>query len=147
MNIAIEEHFHLTEKIQRELTDIYPKIFESFNEKNFFKKFTYHSQFFILMAYVDQRPVGFKIGYGQDPELFYSWTGGVLPQFRKMGIANTLMVKQHEWCKQNGYSIIETRTRNKFPEMIALNMKFNFQIVGTFTDTDKSPKIILRKAL
>lgn len=127
------------------LSEIYLEIFESWKREKFFEKFNFHSQFLILIAYWDGRPAGFKIGYGQDNELFYSWTGGVHPSYRKRGIAETLMQKQHEWCVQNKYKVIETRTRNKFPDMIKLNLKHQFQIVGTFTDTDKEPKIILRK--
>lgn len=134
-------------KIKEDVLEIYPQIFESFNAEKIISKFNYHSQFLILMAYFNEQPAGFKIGYGQDSELFYSWTGGVHPNFRKRGIAEALMQKQHEWCRKKNYKVIETRTRNKFPEMINLNLKHQFQIVGTFTDTDKEPKIILRKTI
>lgn len=143
----IESHLNLTEKLQVEIEELYPKIFESFNNEKFFKKFSYHSKFLLLAAYEGERLVGFKFGYAQDPDLFYSWTGGVHPDHRKKGIATELMKAQHDWCKKNGVKIIETRTRNKFPNMISLNMKFGFHIVGSFTDTDQRPKIILRKEL
>ena len=35
----------------------------------------------ILVAYIGARAVGFKVGY-QKEETFYSWMGGVLPEFR-----------------------------------------------------------------
>lgn len=135
----------LTAEIEAQLCELYPLIFSSWNPEKFFDKFNYHSQFLILIAYWNDKCVGFKIGYGQDCELFYSWTGGVHPDYRKRGIAEALMKKQHEWCRINNYSIIETRTRNKFPEMIQLNFKHDFKIVGTFIDVDQEPKIILRK--
>jgi len=38
----------------------------------------------ILVAYIDNQAVGFKVGYGKTNH-FYSWMGAVLPEFRKMG--------------------------------------------------------------
>lgn len=145
--LAIVTHTRLTPQITAELTKIYPQIFESFNAAKFFRKFDYHFDFLILMAYWDGEIAGFKIGYGQDPDLFYSWTGGVLPSYRRKNIARELMHNQHNWCRQKGYKRIETRTRNKFPAMLKLNIDSGFQIVGSFTDTDQTPKIILRKEL
>lgn len=144
--LIIKEATSLTPLLKTELADLYPLIFGSLPAK-FFSKFEFHSRFLLLLAYVDDKLVGFKIGYGQDSDLFYSWTGGVHADYRKQGIARELMIRQHEWCKNSGYQRIETRTRNKFPQMINLNLKQGFHIVGTFTDTDKEPKIILRKQL
>ncbi|MGZ3789481.1 MAG: GNAT family N-acetyltransferase [Bacteriovorax sp.] len=142
-----EVHFSLNEKVKADIEEIYPQIFEIFNPDKFFQKFEFHTHFLLLLAYDEDCLVGFKFGYGQDPDLFYSWTGGVKTSHRKRGIATELMNRQHEWCKNNHYKRIETRTRNKFPEMISLNLKFRFQIIGTFTDYDRTPKIILRKEL
>ncbi|MFA6238715.1 MAG: GNAT family N-acetyltransferase [Bacteriovorax sp.] len=139
--------YSMNPKLKKEIEEIYPQIFESFNSEKFFKKFDYHSEFLLLIAYDDGKAVGFKFGYGQDPDLFYSWTGGVLRGARRQGIAQRLMEMQHTWCKERGYKRIETRTRNKFPEMIALNVKFKFHIVGTITETDGTAKIILRKEI
>lgn len=145
--MKIESHLQLTEKLRAEIADLYPKIFESFNKEKFFKKITLYNQLLFLSAYENEQLVGFKFGHAMDPDLFYSWTGGVHPDHRRKGIATELMKAQHDWCKKNGFKRIETRTRNKFPEMISLNLKSGFQIMGTFTDTDKTPKIILRKEL
>ncbi len=145
--LKIESSTSLNEKTKSEIEKLYPEIFEHFKPEKFFKKFDYFSKCYLLFAYWDQRLVGFKFGYGNDPDLFYSWTGGVHPDFRNKGIAKMLMEKQHEWCKKENYKRIETRTRNKFPAMLHLNIAFGFQIVGSFTDTDQTPKIILRKEL
>ncbi|MBC7429724.1 MAG: hypothetical protein H7336_13995 [Bacteriovorax sp.] len=57
------------------------------------------------------------------------------------------MRSQHNWCIENKYKFVETRSRNKFPEMLALNIKQGFKITGTFTETDGAPKIIFKKEL
>lgn len=145
--LKVVESKELSKELKGEICILYPQIFEKFNCDKFLRKFEFHSKFLLLLAYWNDEPVGFKFGYGQDEDLFYSWTGGVHPDYRKKGIAETLMKKQHEWCKIQGYKRIETRTRNKFPEMIRLNFRHGFKIVGTFQDSDNEPKIILRKEL
>ena len=55
----------------------------------------------ILIAYVEEEMVGFKVGYDkfEDGQNFYTWMGGVLPDFRKKGIADALSKKQETWIK------------------------------------------------
>ena len=39
-----------------------------------------------LNAFVDEKPVGFKVGYDRFKDgSFYSWMGGVLPKYRRQG--------------------------------------------------------------
>ena len=44
-----------------------------------------------LTALAGEKPAGFKIGYDRFKDgSFYSWMGGVLPQYRKQGVASSL---------------------------------------------------------
>src|SRR5207247_8995421 len=54
--------------------------------------------------------IGFKLGYAIDANVFYSWIGGVKENYRNNGVANELMNQQHNWCRQNGFQIIRTKT-------------------------------------
>lgn len=85
----------------------------------------------VQFAKVENQMVGFKAGYELIPKVFYSWLGGVLPEFRKLGIAQDLMAAQHEWCRKQGYELIQTKSQNQFPAMISLNLRNGFQIIGT----------------
>lgn len=80
----------------------------------------------ILIAYMDEIPCGYKIGYEQSPKRFYSWIGGITPSHRNLGIAKALMMRQHEIAKENGYSFVTTQTKNSFKEMLVLNIKSGF---------------------
>lgn len=91
--------------------------------------------------------VGYKIGYQDRKSRFYSWLGGVYPEYRGQGIASELMLKQHEWCKQHGYAVVRTQTKNKWRSMLILNLRHGFNIVGTYTDEKGEPKITLEKRL
>ncbi|EPZ52678.1 hypothetical protein N007_02510 [Alicyclobacillus acidoterrestris ATCC 49025] len=65
---------------------------------------------------------------------FYSWLGGVHPEFRGRGIANELMRRQHVWCEKQGLHVIRTQTRNTWRDMLILNIRNGFNIVGTRTE-------------
>jgi ribosomal protein S18 acetylase RimI-like enzyme len=90
----------------------------------------------ILTACFDGQPVGFKIGYEQNDEgTFYSWMGGVLPEYRKQGIAEMLADYQENWARENGYTTIRLKTREKHKTMQAFSLKRGFVI------TEKIAKI------
>jgi predicted GNAT superfamily acetyltransferase len=103
--------------------------------------------YLLLVAVQDDCVVGYKIEYQDRKSRFYSWLGGVYPEYRSQGIASELMFKQHEWCKEQRYTVIRTQTKNKFRNMLILNLSHGFDIVGTYTDEKGEPKIILEKRL
>lgn len=128
------------------IAPIVAQVFGEWDEEWFYSKFQHHKKFHLILAYVEQQAVGFKLGYGLSQEEFYSWLGAVLPDFRGLGIAADLMRAQHEWCRTNGYRKIQTKTQNRFRDMLLLNIQFGFDIIG-FHQSDKGPKIILEKML
>jgi len=85
---------------------------------------------YILTAYVNGRPVGFKVGYEREGA-FYSWMGGVLPQFRQQGIGDRLAARQEQWARQEGYSRVTIKTRRKYKAMLGLLQKRGYQILRT----------------
>lgn len=90
---------------------------------------------------------GFKLGYEQPNGIFYSWLGGVHPQFQQRGVAMKCMTAQHEWCKQYGYSRVCTYGRNERKAMLIVNVKAGFEIISTFTDAKGRHKIVFEKDL
>ena len=93
----------------------------------------------ILTAYNDHNPIAFKIGYQRHPDgSFYSWMGGVLPNYRRKGIANNLADHQETWAKKNGYNSIRMQTREKHKAMLALAINRGFQITNRIEKTSSS---------
>jgi len=83
-----------------------------------------------LVALWDGELAGFKVGYQSElPEQFYSWMGGVRPEFRRKGIASALAVEQVRWAKEAGFRAVFFKTRNRFPEMIQFGIARGFMIV------------------
>lgn len=90
---------------------------------------------------------GFKLGYEQPDGVFYSWLGGVHPQFQQLGIAMKCMTAQHAWCRAQGYQKVRTYGRNERKAMLILNLKAGFEITSTFTDAKGRHKIVFEKCL
>ncbi|MDP4956806.1 MAG: GNAT family N-acetyltransferase [Algoriphagus sp.] len=83
-----------------------------------------------LVALWDGELAGFKVGYQSElPETFYSWMGGVIPEFRGKGIATALAEEQERWAKAQGFTSVFFKTRNRFPAMIQFGIKRGFKIV------------------
>lgn len=108
----------------------------------------------ILVAYERELPVGFKVAYEkQDPNskgstYFYSWMGGVLPVYRRMGIAQALADQQESWARQQNYPHITFKTRNRHKNMLLFGISNGFQVIG-FEEREKvnENRILLRKFL
>lgn len=101
----------------------------------------------VITAMDDNKIVGYKMGYALSSNKFYSWLGGVDGNYRNHGIAKKLMEKQHQYLKENGYNVVQTKTMNKWRSMLILNIKSGFNIMDTYTDEKGLHKIILEKSL
>ena len=95
----------------------------------------------------NSRVIGYKIGYQLDTHTFYSWLGGVDPNYRKQGIAAELMKQQHQTLKELGFKVVQTKTMNKWRSMLILNIKNGFDVIDTYTNEKGLNKIILKKKL
>jgi predicted GNAT superfamily acetyltransferase len=103
----------------------------------------------VLIAEIDNQLVGFKIGYDRFKNgSFYSWMGGVLPKFRRMGVAYSLANFQEKWAAENGFSSILLKTRQKHDEMIAFSLNRGFIITEeTQIILDEETRIWMEKSL
>lgn len=101
----------------------------------------------IHVAKADDKVIGYKMGYDLTPTKFYSWLGGVNPDFRQLGVATQLMNEQHRLLKEAGKTHVQTKTMNKWRGMLILTIKMGFDVVGTVTNDSGVTKIILEKEL
>ncbi len=86
-------------------------------------------KYLVLISEIDNQSVGFKIGYDRfNNGSFYSWMGGVLPKFRRMGVAYSLANFQEKWATKNEFSSILLKTRQKHDGMIAFSLNRGFII-------------------
>lgn len=101
----------------------------------------------ILIAEWEKALAGFKVGYERDG-LFYSWLGGVLPVFRRRGIAQALADRQEEWARSQSYTSITFKTRNQHKNMLIFALRNGFDIVGFKEKSQvETNRILLKKLL
>ena len=91
--------------------------------------------------------IGYKIGYQIRDDYFESWVGGVIPAYRRQGIAKHLIEQQHRWCTEQGFSYINTLTSGDNQAMLIANLNAGYQVVGTYHDRNQTLKVILQKTL
>lgn len=128
------------------IVDVNVAIFKSSTAAGLLEQLSKRYALLIVVAVDGTKVTGYKIGYEQNQSQFHSWLGGVHPEYRKQGIASEMMRLQHNWCKEHGYTSIRTHTKNKWRDMLILNIRNGFDVVGTVTE-DGLPKIILEKTL
>nr|WP_231868470.1 GNAT family N-acetyltransferase [Fictibacillus phosphorivorans] len=86
------------------------------------------------------------MGYELNQSKYYSWLGGVDSTYRGHGVAAKLMNLQHMYLKEKGYSVVQTKTMNKWRGMLLLNIKSGFDVIETYTNEEGLLKIILEKS-
>ncbi len=79
-----------------------------------------------LMAHLEGNPVGYKIGYRDRPRHYYSWTGGVLRDYRGQGVARRMQEWQHAWLRARGYQTVGFNSFNKFGSMLRFGLSTGF---------------------
>ncbi len=83
----------------------------------------------MLVAKHNQDTVGCKVGYDKFGDgSFYSWLGGVLPTYRKSGVAKKLADYQEDWARKRGFRSIKFKTQNRHKAMLQFAIKNGFSI-------------------
>ena len=84
----------------------------------------------MLLAVLEGEPVGFKVGYRENRFTFYSAKGGVLPEYRRQGIARRLLEAMMDYARSNGYARFAYDTfPNKHAGMTVLGLAEGFRVV------------------
>ena len=75
--------------------EVYNGVFRPKREVDFFKRrFMGRYNPLTLIARMDDKPVGFWIGFELKPGMFYHWLGGVAPDLRRHGVGRQLQEAQ-----------------------------------------------------
>ena len=85
--------------------------------------------------------------YPYDKETFYSWIGGVLPEYRKTRVGTNLLKTLEKIVSTLGYKKLRTKSMNTFKPMMILNLKNGFDIVKFYTNSKGQSKIVFEKKL
>ena len=127
------------------LISLYETIFEDARVDFFKERIKNKENVLSIIAFKEQEPIGFKLGYKYDENTMYSWVGGVLESYRKQGVAKQLSKFQEQWAKNKGYLKLRTKSMNRFKPMLILNLKNGFDIKQVYTNNSGQTKIIFEK--
>jgi GNAT superfamily N-acetyltransferase len=131
------------------IVELYNQIFRPPRDEEFFRRrYLGRHNILQMVAQVNQRPVGFFLGFELKPQVFFAWFYGVVPAFRRQGIASQLMDAVHEWARTNDYDALRFECHNQHRQMLHLGIALEYDIVGIRWDPDRGANLLLfQKAL
>jgi len=125
------------------IVELYNQVFRPPENENYFRRrFQGRYNVLVMLAALDNRPVGFCIGFELKPQVFYSWLLGVHGDFRRKSIGRQLIESQNEWAKNHGYEFARFEALNRHRAMVHLALALEFDIVGTRGDSMRSDLLI-----
>jgi len=107
------------------------------------RRFNGRDNVLMLLARLNDKPVGFFMGYESTPTVFQAWLYGVAPEHRRQGIASQLLDAVHSWAAQNEYEYVRFECQNQLRPMLHLAINLEYDIVGTRFDSDRSENLVL----
>jgi GNAT superfamily N-acetyltransferase len=124
--------------------DLYNRIYRPTHTAEFFKRrFLGRYNVLMLVATLDENPVGFFVGFELKPTVFFAWLYGVLPEFRRHGIAMQLMDAAHAWALGHQYPTIRFECHNQHRPMLHLAISKEYDIVGIRWDPDRGDNLVI----
>jgi len=97
----------------------------------------------ILLAQIEGRPIGFTVGYEIKPSTFYCWLIGVLPDYRRSGVAAQLMEALAALAGESGYKLVRFECFNRQRPMLSLAVNQAYNIVGLRYDIDTGENLLI----
>jgi len=139
----------ITEQQLPTIIELYNQVFRPAETEDYFRRrFQGRYNVLVMLASLDNRPVGFVIGFELKPFVFYNWLTGVHPDFRRKNIARQLVESQNAWAKAHGYEYTRLEGLNRHKAMNHLALTVGYDIVGTRWDSVRSDLLIqFEKAL
>lgn len=126
------------------IAELYNEIFRPPRDVDFFRRrITGRRNTLLLVANVDQRPVGFSTSIELKPNVFFSWLTGVLPEYRRAGIATQLHEAEVAWAAERGYQYIRMECNNGHRPILHMAIAMGYDIVGVRWDADRQENLVI----
>jgi GNAT superfamily N-acetyltransferase len=124
--------------------DLYNAVFRPRHDLEYFKRrFLGRYNTLTLLARIDEKPVGFWMGFELKPGMFYHWLGAVVPEMRRHGVARQLQEGQQAWARDHGYEFIRCECLNQQREFIHFAVDVGYDIVGIRWDSSHADNLIV----
>ena len=123
---------------------LYNQVFRPARDVAYFqRRLEHHHHKLMMVAELDGRPVGFSCGYELRPTTYYSWLYGVLPEFRRLGIASQLLAAEQAWAMDHKYEMSRFECYNQHRPMLLLAVKSGYDIVGIRWDSHTANNLVI----
>ncbi len=127
-----------------EVAQLYNQIFRPARDiESFRRRFRGRYNILQLVARLGNLPVGFFLGFELKPTVFFAWFYGVVPEYRRQGIASQLMDAVHSWAQQNEYESVRFECHNQHRPMLHLAIELGYDIVGIRWDADRGDNLLI----
>ncbi|MEX2671511.1 MAG: GNAT family N-acetyltransferase [Phycisphaeraceae bacterium] len=126
---------------------LYNDIFHPAREEEFFRRrFAGRYNHLMMIASVENDPVGFFLGFELKPTVYFTWLYGVDGDLRRKGIGSQLMEAAHAWTRDHGYDAMRLECNNNHRAMLHLSLAHHYDIVGIRWDTDRAANLVILEA-
>ena len=126
------------------ITELYNEVFSPRTDVEFFRRrFRGRHNVTMMVAMVDDRHVGFIIGFELMPSTYFSWFCGVHPEFRRLGIATQLIQAQQAYAQEHGYGIMRFECNNQHRPMLHVAISEGYDLVGIRWDTNSGNNVVI----
>ena len=126
------------------IAELYCQVYRPARDVEFFRRrFLGRYNPLLLVAYLDDRPVGFFTGFELKPLMFFAWLYGVTPEFRRQGIASQLMDAMHSWVAEHDYEVVRFECHNQHRPMLHMAIAQGYDIVGIRWDSDRGNNLVI----
>ena len=126
------------------IVELYNQVYRPARDlESFQRRYQVRHNILQMIARVGDRPVGFFLGFELKPTTFFAWFYGVIPEYRRQGIASQLMEAVHEWAAQNDYSSVRLECHNSARPMLHLAIALGYDIAGIRWDPDRGDNLVI----
>jgi GNAT superfamily N-acetyltransferase len=126
------------------VAELYNEVFNPPEDEEFLRRrFEGRHNVSMLVAMLDDQHVGFIISFELMASTCFIWLCGVLPEFRRCGIATQLMQGQEAWAQDHHYSILRFECQNQHRPMLHAAITEGYDLVGIRWDTDTASNVVI----
>ncbi len=126
------------------IADMYSQIYSPPQHEEFFRRrFEGREGQCLLIAMLDDRPVGFAFGYELKPTTFYCWLCGVIPDAQRMGVATQLMQALEAFAADHDFTAMRFECQNQHRAMLHLAITEGYDLIGIRWDPSSAANMAI----
>ena len=126
------------------LAELYNEVFSPRKTEEFFvQRFRGRQNVTMMVAMIDEAHAGFIVGFELMPSTFFVWLCGVVPDFRRLGVATQLLNAVQAWAKDHDYHIVRFECQNQHRPMLHAAITGGFDLVGIRWDTATANNVVV----